>query len=108
MSKVYIVSCANCGNEYKFTSSLLQKIAKFENLCRAITESEDILSDTNVSIDMAGHSVKIPFRLLLTRLNTQLDLDINGKELQIKFRLMPLQSKINELVPDKDAKVQSG
>jgi len=108
ISKNYTVSCSECSNEYKFTAGLLQKLAKFESLCRAITDSEDILSNTNVSIDVGGHSVKIPFRLLLTRLNTQLDLDINGKQIEIKFRLMPLQSRINKIMDEKDLRVQSG
>jgi len=106
--KNYVVSCSECGNEYKFDKTLLQKLIKFEKLCRAVNEAEDILSDTNVSIDMAGHAVKIPFRLLLTRLNTQLDLDISGKQIQIKFRLLPLQSKIGNSPESKDAKAQSG
>ena len=108
ISKNYSVSCSECGNEYKFTSGLLKEIAKFESLCRAIVESEDILSSTNVSIDVGGHNVKIPFRLLLTRLNTQLDLDMNGKQIGIKFRLMPLQSTANREEDDKSLKVQSG
>ncbi len=108
VSENYTVSCSECGNEYKFDNDLLQKIVKFEKLCQAVNESEDILSDTNVSIDVGGHNVRIPFRLLLTRLNTQLDLDIGGKQIKIKFRLLPLESKIGNGSQIKDIRVKSG
>jgi hypothetical protein len=49
-------------------------------------------------VNVAGHEVTIPFRLLLTRLNTSLTLrimqEVNGKEVErpidIQFRLQPL------------------
>ena len=84
------------------------KIIKFEKLCQAVNEAEDILSDTKVSIDVSGHNVKVPFRLLLTRLNTQLDLDIKGKQIKIKFRTMPLESEVNDFSQVGDAKAVSG
>ena len=108
ISKAYITTCSKCGAEYKFDKDLLRKIMQFENLCRVITQSEEILSETHVSIDVAGHNVKIPFRLLMTRLNSQLDLDINGKQLKIKFRLMPFQSTVNAAFQEEALKVQSG
>jgi hypothetical protein len=92
------LSCAACGQKYFFNRDLVGALAKFDKLCRAIHESEEILSDTNVAVNVAGHEVMIPFRLLLTRLNTSLTLritqEVNGKEVErpidIQFRLQPL------------------
>ena len=90
--------CAACGQSYFFNKELVCALATFDKLCRAIHESEGILSDTNVAVNVAGHEVKIPFRLLLTRLNTSLTIripqEINGKTVEhpidIQFRLQPL------------------
>ena len=92
------LTCAACGQSYFFNKELVCALAKFDRLCRAIHESEGILSNTNVAVNVAGHEVKIPFRLLLTRLNTSLTIripqEINGKivehPIDIQFRLEPL------------------
>ena len=92
------LTCTACGQTYFFNKELVSALAKFDRLCRAIHESEAILSDTNVAVHVAGHEVKIPFRLLLTRLNTSLTIripqEINGKTIEhpidIQFRLQPL------------------
>ena len=85
------LKCSACKKEYTFSEDLLKQLQKFEHLCRAIHNAEDILRNTNVAVDVHGHNVKIPFRLLLTRLNTQLNLDIGGKQIEIQFRLLPLK-----------------
>jgi len=92
------LTCAACGQNYFFNKELVSSLAKFDKLCRAIHESEAILGDTNVAVNVAGHEVKIPFRLLLTRLNTSLTIripqEIDGKTIEhpidIQFRLQPL------------------
>lgn len=91
ISKNHSIRCATCGKEYTFGEELMAKLDKFEKLCRAVNEAEDILSDTNVAIDVYSHNVCIPFRLLLTRLNTQLNLTVGGKDIQIRFRVSPLK-----------------
>lgn len=93
------LTCSACGQEYFFNEALVAALTKFENLCRAIHESEEILGDTNVAVNVTGHEVKIPFRLLLTRLNTSLTLritqDDEGRKverpIEIQFRLQPLE-----------------
>ncbi len=91
ISKNHSIHCDTCGKEYTFGQELLAKLDKFEKLCRAVNEAEDILSDTNVAINVYSHEVQIPFRLLLTRLNTQLNLSVGDKEIQIRFRVSPLK-----------------
>jgi hypothetical protein len=91
MAKNDSIRCGACGKEYTFGDELVSKLDKFEKLCRAVNEAQEILSDTNVAINVYSHEVKIPFRLLLTRLNTQLNLDVGGRDVQIRFRVSPLK-----------------
>ncbi len=88
-SQNHSIRCAKCGKEYTFGDDLMGKLGKFEKLCRAVNEADDILSDTNIGINVYSHHVRIPFRLLLTRLNTQLNLNVGGKDIQIRFRVSP-------------------
>ncbi len=89
IAKNHSIRCAACGKEYTFGEELTRKLDKFEKLCRAVNEAKDILSDTNVGINVYSHEVRIPFRLLLTRLNTQLNLTVGGRDIQIRFRVSP-------------------
>jgi hypothetical protein len=84
------IKCGKCKREYTFSGELLGKLRLFEKLLRTLHESESILSTTNVVVDVHGYDVRIPFRLLLCRLNTELNLQIGGKEVHIRFRISPL------------------
>lgn len=86
------ICCAECGVVYDFSDEALRRqITKFDNLCRQIQESEEILSQTAIGIYVGDREVKIPFKLLLTRLNSTLDLMIGDRPLTITFRIEPLQ-----------------
>jgi hypothetical protein len=85
-----LIKCPKCKREYTFNAELLKKLKLFEQLLRALHQAESILSTTEVEVDVHGYSVRIPFRLLLTRLNTELNLQIAGKEVHIRFRISPL------------------
>lgn len=87
------LKCGACGNEYVFNADLITKIRKFENLIKAVKDAEDILGNTNVGISVKGHTVKVPYRLLLTRLNTSLTLKIGAEELVFHFRVEPLKEE---------------
>jgi len=88
------IRCSSCKKEYIFNSQLVGQIKKFERLVSAIQDAKDILGQTAVAVDIQGHSVKIPYKLLLTRLNSQLKLKINEQEMTIKFRVEPLEEKV--------------
>lgn len=84
------LSCPSCGGSYHCDDeTLLRQLRKFENLCRQIQESEEILSQTSVGVFVAGKEVKIPYKLLLTRLNSTLELMIGNRNTSITFRLEP-------------------
>lgn len=84
------VKCPDCGLQYDFSDDiLLRQLRKFENLCRQIQLSEEILSNTSVGIYIGDREVKIPYKLLLTRLNSTLDLLVGDHPLTITFRIEP-------------------
>lgn len=89
-SKKGVITCASCGATYALGDPVLRRqIEKFEALCRQIADSEEILSNASVGIDLNGHQVRIPYRILLTRLNSKLDLVVDDEKLSIEFRLEP-------------------
>jgi hypothetical protein len=84
------ISCSECGLVYDFSDETLRRqLRKFENLCRQIQLSEEILSNTAVGIYLGDREVKIPYKLLLTRLNSTLDLMVGDRPLTITFRIEP-------------------
>lgn len=85
------IVCSECEQEYAFQDPVLKRqISKFYALCRQIHDSEEILSSTSVAIDIGHHHVKFPYKLLLTRLNSQLDLEIGNQKLALTFRMEPV------------------
>jgi hypothetical protein len=84
------IRCTECGLTYDFgDENLKRQLHKFENLCRQIQLSEEILSNTSVGIFLGDREVKIPYKLLLTRLNSTLDLMVGERPLTIMFRIEP-------------------
>lgn len=84
--------CPHCNQDYCFNDPvLLRQLGKFEALCRQIAASEEILSNSSVGVDVGQQSVKIPFRLLLTRMNACLDLIVGKHRIAIAFRLEPME-----------------
>lgn len=90
--------CSQCSKKYAFDEVLMRQLKKFEALCRQIVDSEEILAHTAVGIDVGEHHVKIPYKLLLTRLNSNLELMIGDQPLSITFRLEPLRDLPSTLI----------
>ena len=85
------IECPGCGISYDFfDETLCRQLRKFEDLCLQVKESEEILSNTSVGIFIGDREVKIPYKLLLTRLNSTLDLIVGERPLTITFRFEPL------------------
>jgi len=84
------LACATCGKGYGFTSELLDKVRLFERLLAAVYDARDLLGSANVGIAFRDEEVKVPYRLLLTRLNSLLTLNIGEKETVFRFRVEPL------------------
>lgn len=87
------VRCAACGREYVFDGALCGKFRKFARLVEAVRDAEEILGETRVGLDIQGHSVQVPYRILLTRMNTFLTLDIGGAKFNFRLRVEPLDDR---------------
>lgn len=85
------VCCPECNLAYDFSDeSLKRQLRKFESLCRQIQASEEILSDASIGIYLGDREIKIPYKILLTRLNSTLDLKVGDQPLTITFRIEPV------------------
>ncbi len=85
------VQCSSCGKAYRFDDkTLVHHLELFEALCQQIYRSQEILGRSSVAIDIGAKCVKVPFNLLLTRLTSVIELNMNGRKSEIAFRLEPL------------------
>lgn len=84
------LKCKECGKKYVFNEELIEKISRFEKLLAAVYDARDLLGNANVGISFNEQEVKVPYRLLLTRLNTMLTLNVGDKEMAFRFRIEPL------------------
>ena len=81
--------CPKCHKTYEFDTVLRDKLSRMLKLVSAIRDAEDILGDSNVSVNVAGGSVKVPYALLLTRLNTLITLDLGDKKVDFHLWIEP-------------------
>lgn len=75
-NKDFQALCPVCGRAYALDAALRDKLERMMKLIEALRNSEDILGDSAVSVNVAGGEVRIPYALLLTRLNTLITLDL--------------------------------
>lgn len=88
----HTLTCEHCQNQYVFgDEALIRQIKKFDTLCRTICDSEEILSRAAVGVDVGHHHVKVPYKLLLARLSSSLDLKIGNETVSIIFRIEPIK-----------------
>ena len=71
--------CPVCHRAYTLDAALRDKLERMMKLIEALRNSEDILGDSVVSVNVAGGEVRVPYALLLTRLNTLITLNLGGK-----------------------------
>jgi len=89
-----VVQCKLCHKTYAFHHEFVDKIKRFSKLIEAVRDVKDILGDVNVAVTVAkGKEVKIPYRLLLTRMNTLITLKMDNEEIDFKFRVEPLNEQ---------------
>ncbi len=81
--------CPRCHRTYMLDAELKDKLRRMLILVEAIGNAEDILGSSNVSVNVAGGSVKIPYALLLTRLNTLITLDLGGRQVDFHLWIKP-------------------
>ncbi len=82
--------CPKCHRTYELDPLLRDKLERMMNLVAAIREAEDILGDSNVAVTVAGaREVKIPYALLLTRLNTLITLNFGDRQVDFHLWIEP-------------------
>ena len=87
------VVCPVCHRAYELDETLRNKLERMLDLIVAIRNSEDILGDSVVSVNVAGGSVRVPYALLLTRLNTLISLEVAGKKTDFHLWVEPSSPK---------------
>lgn len=85
-----IVSCEVCHRSYHFDQTFLDKLRRLRNLIFAIQGAADILGNVNVAIQTMSHEVKVPYNLLLTRMNSVITLEVGDRQVDFNFRIEPL------------------
>lgn len=81
--------CPECHHAYAFNQELTVKFRKLRDLIIAVRAAEDILGDCNVAVTVPGGEVKVPYALLLTRLNTMISLDVGDQKVDFHFWVEP-------------------
>ena len=83
------VMCPKCHRPYQFDDQLRDKFMKLERLILAVRDAEPILGDCNVAVAVPAGEVKIPYALLLTRMNTMITLNLGDKKVDFHLWIEP-------------------
>ena len=83
------VLCPKCHKPYQFDAELRDNIRKLYDLIQAIQEAGSILGHCNVAVATPGGEVKIPYALLLTRLNTMLTFQLGDRSVDFHLWIEP-------------------
>ena len=81
--------CPVCHRAYALDEQLRGKLLRMMKLIASIRECEDILGDSVVSVNVAGGEVRVPYALLLTRLNTLITLNFGDKKVDFHLWIEP-------------------
>jgi hypothetical protein len=88
------VACAVCHREYHFEPPFVSKLECLRELILAVMRAEDILGEASIVVTTPAGDVKMPYRLLLTRLNSIITLDVGGRKVDFNFRIEPLKDGV--------------
>ena len=86
--------CPVCHRAYALDETLRGKLEKMMKLIASIRECEEILGDSVVSVNVAGGEVRVPYALLLTRLNTMISLGVAGKKTDFHLWVEPSNPQV--------------
>ena len=77
------VICNNCQHQHVFDDNNSKKIALFYDLWHQIVKSQEILPNIEIGIDTHSESLKVPFKLLLTKTSSILSLKVADRSVDI-------------------------
>lgn len=83
------VLCPNCHRPYVLDQDLRDKLRKLNNLIVTLREAESILGACSVAVATPAGEKKIPYALLLTRLNTMLTLQMGEHTVDFHLWIEP-------------------
>lgn len=87
----WITCCTSCGKQFGIDCpTLARQIELFVALCLQLKASEEILSSAAIAVTVGTSEVKIPYKLLLTRLRSTFDFEIDGRKITVSSRTEPL------------------
>ena len=90
----WLTSCQNCKKQFGVEAGeMARQIKLFMGLCQQIKASEEILSDAAIEVYVGGVKVRLPFKLLLTRLKSTFELRIGGKKATVVSRTEPAKRR---------------
>ena len=81
--------CPKCHRPYQFDDELKEKFRKLQHLIYAVREAEPILGDCNVAVAVPAGEVKVPYALLLTRMNTMITLNLGDRKVDFHLWIEP-------------------
>ena len=81
--------CPGCHRPYQFDDQLKEKFRKLQNLILAVRDAEPILGDCNVAVAVPAGEVKVPYALLLTRMNTMITLNLGDRKVDFHLWIEP-------------------
>ncbi len=87
------VLCPKCHRPYVFDAELKGKLTKLMNLILSLREAESILGDCNVAVNVPGGEVKLPYAMLLTRLNTLISLQLGDRKVDFHLWIEPTSAE---------------
>ncbi|MDP8215421.1 MAG: hypothetical protein RAO92_02675 [Candidatus Euphemobacter frigidus] len=87
------LKCRACGRSYTLPDGAVRKLGLLKELIEAIRKARPILGESSVGIEVAGHKVSVPYYLLLTRMTSELALQIDDEKLDFHFIVKPLKSE---------------
>ena len=83
------VMCPKCHRPYQCDGQRQGKFMKLERLILAVRDAEPILGDCNVAVAVPAGEVKIPYALLLTRMNTMITLNLGDRKVDFHLWIEP-------------------
>jgi len=81
--------CPECLATYKLDDALRDRLMRMLSLVEAIRNAEDLLGDANVAIATRNEEIRIPYAMLLTRLNTIITLEFGGHKVDFHLWIEP-------------------
>ncbi len=82
--------CPGCRRNYTLPPPVRERLGLLSDLISALRKARPILGESSVAIEVAGQKVAVPYYLLLSRMTSELALNIDGDGYKFRFRIDPL------------------